>query len=95
MWRLFILIALVLIGIYYMVFRPGRILGMVTRILYSPISPLSHRPIPPWASYYLGLGDFEGPPPSVREMEDNVKTLGYVLVAVPVALVVTVILVGG
>ena len=94
MWRLLILAALILWIIFFLIFRPGRVLRLMAIILYSPVSPLGRGSIPVWASYYLGKGVFEGQPTLVRNLEENLRALGYALLAVPVALAVAVALLG-
>ncbi len=88
MWRLVILLALILVLCFYLVFRPRQVLRFAASLLYSPVSPLHRRPLPTWAGYLLGRGEFEGPPASLGRLEDDARMLGYVLIAVPLALLV-------
>ena len=94
MWRLFVLTALSLIVIGFLIFRPGLVLSWAARILYAPYSPLSGANVPSWASFYLGADVFEGPPESVRRLEEEIRTVGFVLIVIPISLAVTVALLG-
>lgn len=94
MFRLLSLVVLLLVAFGMLIFRPGRVLAGVAWVLYSPSSPFSGGDTPVWASYYLNRGAYEGPPVSVRRMEDEVRTIGIFLLSIPVALAILVVLVG-
>ena len=94
MWRLLIVVAVIVGIIFFLIFKPGRVLRFLALILYSSGSPLGREFTPVWASYFLGKGVFEGQPASVRNLEENLRTLGYSLLAVPVSLAVAVALLG-
>ena len=94
MWRLLIVVAIIIWVIFFLIFKPGRVLGWMAMIMYSRGSPLGRDSTPAWASYCLGKGVFEGQPASVRNLEESLRTLGYALLAVPVSLAVAVALLG-
>jgi|GEM_PF-5205752 len=91
MWRIGILLLVVLAIVFYFVFRPGKVLKLTATVIYSPVSPFRGSAIPLWASYYLGKTMYEVPPESVRQLEENVRAIGYAMLAVPVTLLVIVI----
>ena len=94
MWRLLVLIVVLAALILSMILRPKRILRLLAFVIYFPGSPLARRIIPLWASYFLNQEIFEGPPASLLRLEEEIRTLGYFLLAIPVGLGILVIWVG-
>ena len=94
MWRLLLFAVVITAFIFCMILRPRRILSIVASTMYFPGSPLSKRTIPIWASYFLNREIFEGPPISLLRLEEEIKTIGYFLLAIPLGLGILVIWVG-
>ena len=94
MWRLLLITIVVAAFIFYMILRPRRILKVLASAIYFPGSPLSRRTIPIWASYFLNREIFEGPPVSLLRLEEEIRTVGYFLLAIPLGMGILVIWVG-
>ena len=94
MWRLLVLIVALATFTFCMILCPKRILRLLAFGIYFPGSPLARRTIPLWASYFLNQEIFEGPPASLLRLEEEIRTVGYFLLAIPVGLGILVIWVG-
>ena len=91
MWRIIIFFIPLVVIIANLIFRPGKFLKVIATITYSPLSPFSNSEIPSWASYYLGKSLYEAPPESIKRLEENVRTIGFAMLAVPATLLVILI----
>ena len=88
MWRIGIFFLLIFVVIFLFIFRSGKILRFTAAVVYSPLSPLRSSKMPLWASYYLGKTLYEAPPEQLKQLEENVRVIGYALLAVPITLLV-------
>jgi hypothetical protein len=91
MWRIIILLLILVVIIAQFIFRPSKVLKVVVKIIYSQVSPLRRSGIPLWASYYLGDTMYEAPPEQIKQLEENVRVIGYAMLAAPVTLLVIVL----
>ena len=80
---------------YLCIAKPHLVGYWVARLRYPQYdrSSLQEMQVPPWAIYYLSRLPRQQAPPEAKDMEDWVRTLGFVVLIVPIALLVLVILV--